>query len=151
MVREYLILDIFAHRFHHDPTASAQSIEWLTFKDVTQSTPQSERRRALRAAASFPVNLSSDTLAEPGLLRDISEIGMACHAPAPIDEMTLVGIEFALPGQTDRHTVTGAVVRCDRIAANDGKPLWDIAIYFTEISPVTKASLRYYVSKGTIV
>tara|TARA_R110002072_G_scaffold228234_8_gene385178 strand:- start:2257 stop:2613 length:357 start_codon:yes stop_codon:yes gene_type:complete len=118
---------------------------------VTKPTPQSERRRALRAAASFPVNLSSDTLAEPGALRDISEIGMACIAPAPIDEMTLVGIDFALPGQTDRHQVTGAVVRCDRMEATEGKPQWDIAIYFTEITPVTKASLKGYVSKGTIV
>jgi hypothetical protein len=118
---------------------------------VTQPTPQSERRRALRAAASFPVNLSSDTLAEPGMLHDISEIGMACAAPAPIDEMTLVGIDFALPGQTERHQVTGAVVRCDRIEAQEGKPSWDIAIYFTEITPVTKASLKGYVSKGKIV
>ena len=76
---------------------------------------------------------------------------MACIAPAPIDEMTLVGIDFALPGQTDRHQVTGAVVRCDRMEATDGKPQWDIAIYFTEITPVTKASLKGYVSKGTIV
>ena len=118
---------------------------------MTQPTPQSDRRRSPRAAATFPVNISSDTLAEPGLLRDISEIGMACDAPAPIDEMTLVGIDFALPGQTDRHSVTGAVVRCDRIAARDGKPMWDIAIYFTEITPVTKAALRHYVSKGKIV
>jgi hypothetical protein len=120
-------------------------------KSVTQTTPQSDRRRAQRAAASFPINLSSDTLAEPGLLRDISEIGMACDAPAPVDEMTLVSIDFALPGQTERHHVTGAVVRCDRVEAKDGKPSWDIAIYFTEITPVTKASLRGYVSKGTIV
>jgi len=118
---------------------------------VTQPTPQSDRRRSPRAAASFPVNLSSDTLAEPGSLRDISEIGMACDAPAPIDEMTLVGIDFALPGQSERHHVTGAVVRCDRVEAKQGKPMWDIAIYFTEITPITKASLRNYVSKGKIV
>ena len=118
---------------------------------MTQPTPQSDRRRSPRAAASFPVNLSSDTLAEPGLLRDISDIGMACDAPAPIDEMTLVGIDFALPGQTERHSVTGAVVRCDRIEAQNGKPMWDIAVYFTEIKPVTRVALRNYVSKGKIV
>ena len=49
------------------------------------------------------------------MLRDISEIGMACDAPAPVDEMTLVSIDFALPGQTERHHVTGAVVRCGGI------------------------------------
>jgi len=118
---------------------------------VTQPTPQSDRRRAQRAAASFPINLSSDTLAEPGLLRDISEIGMACVAPAPVDEMTLVGIDFVLPGQSERHHVTGAVVRCDRMEAKNGKPAWDIAVYFTEITPATKTCLKGYVNKGTIV
>jgi len=118
---------------------------------VTQPTPQSERRRAPRAAASFPVNLSSDALTEPAALRDISEIGMACDAPAPIDEMTLVGINFSLPGQTEQHQVTGAVVRCDRIEDRDGKPQWDIAVYFTEIKPVTKAALKGYVGKGKLV
>ena len=122
-----------------------------TFCDVTQPTPQSDRRRAQRAAASFPVNLSSDSVAEPGMLRDISEIGMACDAPAPLDEMTMVGIDFTLPGQTERHHVTGAVVRSDRIEGRDGKPLWDIAIFFTEMKPTTKASLQHYVSKGKIV
>ena len=118
---------------------------------MTQPTPQSERRRAPRAAASFPVNLSSDSVAEPALLRDISEIGMACDAPAPIEEMTMVGINFSLPGQVEKHQVTGAVVRCDRTDDKDGRPQWDIAIYFTEITPVTKAALKGYVSKGQIV
>jgi len=118
---------------------------------VTQPSPQSDRRRAPRAAASFPVNLSSDSVEEPALLRDISEIGMACDAPAPIEEMTMVGITFSLPGQVTKHEVTGAVVRCEPIRGRDGKPRWDIAIYFTEITPVTKASLKGYVSKGEIV
>lgn len=118
---------------------------------MTQETPQSDRRRAPRAAASFPVNLSSDSIAEPGLLRDISEIGMACDAPAPIEEMTLVGIDFSLPGQTERHSVTGAVVRCEPIEERDGKPQWDLAIFFTEIKPTTKASLQHYVSRGKLV
>ena len=82
------------------------------------------------------------------MLRDVSEIGMACDAPAPIDEMTMVGIDFALPGQTERHQVTGAVVRCDRLPEEvDGRPKWDIAVYFTEIQPTTKAALRGYVNK----
>lgn len=118
---------------------------------MTQPTPQSERRRAPRAAASFPVNLSSDAVAEPALLRDISEIGMACDAPAPIEEMTMVGITFSLPGQVEKHQVTGAVVRCDRCEDKAGRPQWDVAIYFTEIKPVTKAALKGYVSRGKIV
>ena len=76
---------------------------------------------------------------------------MACDAPAPIEEMTLVGIDFALPGQVERHSVTGAVVRCEPIASKGNKPAWDIAIYFTEIKATTKAALHNYVGKGKIV
>lgn len=114
---------------------------------MTQPTPQSERRRAPRANASFQVNLSAESLAEPAALRDISEIGLACDAPAPIEEMTMVGIDFTLPGQSERHHVTGAVVRCDRVDDTKGRPMWDIAVYFTEIKPSTRASLKNYVQK----
>jgi len=42
----------------------------LPFAAVTSPTPQSERRRAARALASFPVKLSSQPDAEPAVLRD---------------------------------------------------------------------------------
>src|SRR5687768_4382165 len=79
---------------------------------VASPTPQSERRRALRAAATFPVKLSTKPEAGPALLRDISEIGLACVANHEIPEMTLVGLDFTLPGATENHHVQGAVVRC---------------------------------------
>lgn len=88
------------------------------------------------------------------MLRDISEIGLACHAPQPLDEMTLVGIDFALPGGADRHRVKGAVVRCEPLpkpTKGKGAVKWDVAIYFTEVPPVTKAALRNYVAKGKLV
>lgn len=118
--------------------------------EVTSPTPQSqsERRRATRAAANFPVKLSSDAVAEPARMRDISEIGLACIASEPIEEMTLVGIDFSLPGASEMHHGALDVVRCDRMADEGGKRRWDIAIYFTEIKPVTRAALHNYVAKG---
>jgi hypothetical protein len=120
---------------------------------VTSPTPQSERRRAKRAAATFPVQLSSKSKAEPATLRDISEIGLACTATQPIAEMTLIGIDFRLPGQKDEHKVEGAVVRCEPMGvdATSRQKLWDVAVYFTKISPVTRAALGHYVAKGKIV
>jgi hypothetical protein len=113
---------------------------------VTKPTPQAERRRATRAAASFPVNLSpAAAAAEAAVLRDLSEIGLACAAPQPIEEMTVVGLDFALPGATERHHVKGAVVRCEPLAG--AKKQWDVAVYFTEIQPVTRAAIRNYVGK----
>lgn len=58
--------------------------------------------------------------------------------------MTAIGLEFALPGQTDRHTVQGAVVRCEALA--DGA--FDLAVYFTEVQPTTRAALAGFVAKG---
>jgi hypothetical protein len=116
---------------------------------VTSPTPQSERRRATRALAAFPVKLSNQPGAEPAVLRDISELGLACVSPQAIPEMTLVGIEFSLPGATAVHQVKGAVVRCEPLRSETkGSRRWDLAVYFTEITPVTRAALKNYVGKG---
>lgn len=109
-------------------------------------TPQSERRRAVRALANFPVRLSKRPEVEPALLRDISEIGLACVSPESIDEMTLVGLDFSLPGAAEVHHVKGAVVRCEPMPKTRNK--FDLAIYFTEITPVTRAALRNYIGKA---
>lgn len=109
-------------------------------------TPQPERRRALRALADFPVRFRDKGGAEPAVLRDISEIGLACVAPESIPEMTLVGLDFTLPGASEVHHVKGAVVRCEPLRQPRGKH--DLAIYFTEISPVTRVALRNYVTKA---
>lgn len=99
----------------------------------------------MRAVASFPVTLST----KPGaaaVLRDISEIGLACTANHEIPEMTLVGLDFTLPGATERHQVKGAVVRCEPLGK--AKKDWDLAVYFTEMAPVTRAAVRNYVAKA---
>ena len=79
------------------------------------------------------------------MLRDISEIGLACTSPQEIPEMTLVGFDFSLPGASDMHHVKGAVVRCEPLGKQNK---FDIAIYFTEITAVTRAALRNYVGKA---
>lgn len=113
---------------------------------MTSPTPQSDRRRAVRAVATFPVKLLTKPEGAPAVLRDISEIGLACTARDAIPEMTMVGLDFALPGATERHQVKGAVVRCE--ALSKAKKEWDVAVYFTEIGPVTKAALRNYIAKA---
>lgn len=100
----------------------------------------------MRAVATFPVKLSTKPDGAPAVLRDISEIGMACTARDAIPEMTMVGLDFALPGASERHVVKGAVVRCEPVSKT--KKEWDVAVYFTEMTPVTKAALRNYVAKA---
>lgn len=101
----------------------------------------------MRAVATFPVTLSGHPGA-PAVLRDLSELGLACTAPQAIEEMTKVGIDFALPGQTERHHVEGAVVRCEPLGRDAKKPQWDVAVYFTAVAPATRAALRGYVLKA---
>jgi hypothetical protein len=113
---------------------------------VTSPTPHSERRRAPRAVATFPVRLATQPEGASAVLRDLSEIGLACTSSQAIPEMTLIGLDFALPGASERHQVQGAVVRCEPLGK--GKKDWDVAVYFTEITPVTKAAVRNYVAKA---
>ena len=111
---------------------------------MTAPTPQNERRRAPRALADFPIRFSQQADAEPAVLRDISEIGLACTSPRELPEMTLVGFDFSLPGATAVHQVVGAVVRCE--PHQDGK--YDVAVYFTELQPETRAALGGFVARG---
>jgi len=109
-----------------------------------ETSPRTERRRAQRALAEFPIRFSKDPAAEPAVLRDISEIGLACNSPRAIPEMTLVALDFTLPGSVEPHHVTGAVVRCEA----HPKGRFDLAVYFTEVQPSTKAALAGYVRRA---
>ena len=58
--------------------------------------------------------------------------------------MTMVGLDFSLPGSAAVHSVTGAVVRCEQ--QTDGS--FELAVYFTELQPDTRTALGAFVSKG---
>lgn len=114
-------------------------------------SPQSERRRSIRALGTFPVRLSPRPTDAPAVLRDISEIGLACTSLEELPEMTQVALSFSLPGATEVHHVQGAIVRCDKMKSSTPSrsgPKWDLAVYFTEIQPVTRAAIRNYVGKS---
>ena len=118
---------------------------------MTSPSPQAERRRAIRAIGTFPIRLSPRPTDAPAALRDISEIGLACTSLEEFPEMSQVALNFSLPGATEVHHVQGAVVRCERIkpdAPSRGGAKWDLAVYFTEITPVTRAAIRNYVGKA---
>jgi hypothetical protein len=119
---------------------------------VTSPSPQSqsERRRSIRALGTFPVRLSPRPNDAAAVLRDISEIGLACTSLEELPEMTQVSLNFSLPGATEVHHVQGAVVRCEKMQSQvvSRSPKWDLAVYFTEIQPVTRAAIRNYVGKA---
>lgn len=108
-----------------------------------------ERRRAPRAPASFAAKLSPEAGSHAVRLKDISEIGLCCHAEQPVEEMTAVRIDLELPPGSERdgperHAVEGAVVRCEADGGNPGG--FEIAIYFTGVDEPTQKALREYVA-----
>lgn len=109
------------------------------------SRAHSERRRAPRAQADFPIQIGG-AAARPARLKDISEIGLCCHCGERIDEMTLLAIDLQLPGARAHHLVKGAVVRCEPLRQQQGS--YELAVYFTEIAPQTKAALQQLVAAG---
>ncbi|MEY2716528.1 MAG: PilZ domain [Planctomycetota bacterium] len=103
-----------------------------------------ERRRAPRAIADFPIQLTPGHGATPARLKDLSTIGLCCTSAAEVAEFTKLGIDLQLPGQSRRHTIQGAVVRCDPAPGKKGS--FEIAVYFTEIEPATKQAIGEYVA-----
>jgi hypothetical protein len=109
--------------------------------------PAIERRRAPRAQAEFAIHLAERGEKRPAALQDLSTGGLRCHHGEAIREMTLVEIGLTLPEQTEVHTVRGAVVRCAKLRGQN-PPTYEIAIFFTEVSPACRAAIARYVAEG---
>ena len=104
-----------------------------------------ERRRAPRALADFPIQLSPEQGATEARLKDLSTIGLCCSTAHEVPELSQVGIALQLPNTHEQHQIIGAVVRCEA-DQDDGN--YEVAVYFTEIGVDTKAALETFVSQG---
>lgn len=114
-------------------------------RPVPTPAPRSERRRAPRALASFQVQLSLAD-GKPATLKDISEIGLCCISPVKVPEMTVLALDFQLPGQATRHRVQGAVVRCEAARGKPGQ--FEIAVWFQDVPAATRTALKGFVAHG---
>ncbi|GDY02628.1 hypothetical protein LBMAG49_19570 [Planctomycetota bacterium] len=110
------------------------------------ASSERERRRAPRARAEFQIHLNPKEGAQPATLKDLSIIGLCCSTAHKMAELALVGIDLQLPGQSGNHSVKGAVVRCDPEQGKPGK--YEVAVFFTEISPASKAAVAAYVASA---
>lgn len=104
-----------------------------------------ERRRAPRALADFPIQLSPEQGATEARLKDLSTIGLCCTTAQEVPELSQVGVALQLPNTHEQHQVIGAVVRCE--AEEEGSN-YEVAVYFTEIGEDTKAALEAFVTQG---
>ena len=110
----------------------------------TDSPRGRERRRAPRAAVSFPVELHYRDETRRAHLRDVSSIGLCCTFPEAIDELTQVRFSLRLPGDSRRHDIVGAVVRCEKLRGKS-PPTYEIAIFFADVEPESRQAIEQFV------
>lgn len=118
----------------------------------------SERRVHARARAEWPVMIELADGPHQARIRDVSRGGICFFLDRPVDEMTLLRVEFDLPEavrraadgskETDsRHRRLcgqGAVVRCERISAV--LEHYEIAVFLTEMSDADRETIAQYVA-----
>ena len=104
-----------------------------------------ERRRAQRVSANFPIQLRSETGAVDGILRDVSVIGLCARLPVALREMTLVRMRLDLPGGREGASVEGVVVRTEKVP-NRPTATYDIAVFFSHVTPAARAALESFIA-----
>jgi hypothetical protein len=110
-----------------------------------------ERRRAPRARADFSIQVADRGSSRPAQVKDLSTNGLCCYHGDAINEMTLVGVQLEIPGDDcGPHDVQGAVVRCDKLRGQN-PPTYEIAVYFTEITPQARRAIAGYVEQQLAV
>lgn len=102
-----------------------------------------ERRAAPRVAADIPLRLAPDAEASPAQLQNISTTGLCCVSGEALNEMTQVAIHLELPGSAEPCAVNGVVVRCERDRATT--PGYEVAVYFTDMTPESRKAISDYV------
>lgn len=108
-----------------------------------------ERRRAPRVHANFPIQLTCETGALHGVLRDISTVGLCCQIPAALREMTLVRMRLELPGVAKAADIEGVVVRAEKL--RDKSPAtYDVAMFFSNLDPGARAAIEAFVQRNLV-
>jgi hypothetical protein len=109
-----------------------------------------ERRRAPRAAAELPIQLQRPAggdgalHVQPATLKDISANGLCCALGQPMQEMTLVKLDLPLPNETSTISVSGVVVRCDKIRGVP-TPTYEIGVYFHDLDSAGRTRIERFV------
>lgn len=118
---------------------------------MTDLEDRQERRKHRRAAGTFDLHLRGAESTKRVRVRDISVSGVSCRTDFAIPEMALVQIDLFLPDAPDTRGempvhCEGAVVRCQ--PATDGPPpVYDLAVFFTEVPPDGRNRIAAYVEK----
>jgi hypothetical protein len=104
-----------------------------------------DQRRHPRARAEWPITIVLDDGAHRAMIRDVSRGGVCFFLDRPIEEMTVLRIEFDLPRDAGIRKVSGvgAVVRCERISKVIEH--YEIAVFMTDMAEPDRAVIAEYV------
>ena len=109
-----------------------------------------ERRRDPRVARRLTLTIADAREPVTTETKNVSRSGILCEVDRPIPLMEKVQISLELPGRfgaSRRITCDGVVVRQERLPSNNGRPArYELAIFFTRMSPQHRRYLEEYVS-----
>ena len=127
------------------PTSSPDS------SPAPSPSPGSERRRHPRAQADWPLELKLGAVPIQARLRDVSRSGLCFFLERAVPEMTLLGLEVAVPAEyatqggkgkgsaPHRIRTRGVVVRCEKIS--ETLEHYEVAVFFHQIDEGDAAAL----------
>jgi len=110
-------------------------------------TNTKDRRRSERVTLWSPVQLVAPDGSAPAALKNLSVAGLCCTTARAFPELSLVKVHLDLPAGGDpanehvRLELSGAVVRCDTLRHGTGKRRFEVALYFTELTPKARQTL----------
>jgi hypothetical protein len=109
-------------------------------------TDTKDRRVGERVTLWSPVRITDDDGSAPAALKNLSVAGLCCTTSRAFPELALVKIGLDLPGaaHSDERLqleLSGAVVRCVPLRHGTGKRRFEIALYFTDLSPKARQQL----------
>ncbi len=84
--------------------------------------------------------------------RNLSLGGLYCTSTADFPEMTRLAVRLMLPvdgpgSDTSPLDLEAVVVRREKLAAANGHPRYDLALYFTDVQGPAREQLRQYLER----
>ncbi|MGB0333567.1 MAG: PilZ domain-containing protein, partial [Planctomycetota bacterium] len=94
----------------------------------------------------LPISITMEDGDHEAKIRDVSRGGVCFFLDRPIAEMTALRVEFELPTEHGRRTITGdgAVVRCERISRT--LEHYEIAVFVQNMAAPDRETIERYVA-----
>ena len=114
---------------------------------ATRMTTQPERRRAPRVADRVAVSIVNPREVIRAETKDLSTSGAYCSLDRFIPLMTKLQLAFSLPTASQPIRCEGVVVRVLPQTEQPGRNIYEVAVFFTEVSDADRNALNAFVQQ----